>query len=512
MGVPFIVLVYFSYGLAFFSMGLLVALEGGRSSDIRLRKALRPLAGFGIIHAIHEWIEMFEQMGHFQNDAFYAAVGLAILAFSFISLAAFGSFLLAYTEISRRLILLIPITLEAIWVFGLYHFRDQYTGDTLWAIADTWTRYTLAIPAALLTSIGLVAQQRAFRRSGLIRFGRDALWAAVAFGWYGLFGQAFAQNTPLFPSTIINQEVFLDVFGFPIQLFRAATAVAAAVFVSRFLRAFQVETEAKIAELQQAQLQESQQREIMRGELFRRVVAAQESERQRIARDLHDETGQSLTAIGMGLRGLAGKISTRNKEALSTLHKLETLTANSLKELQRLMTALRPSHLDDLGLSAALRWYASRVQEHSSISVRVDIHGEEHGLDEAMNIAIFRIIQESLNNVIKHAQASVVNIHLLFEEKNVSIIVWDNGTGFDPDLVQQERTARPSLGLAGMEERAALLGGTVSIQSRPGYGTEVEALIPYPGTLESDSSLSAAQEHILTGTPAPAFQKKRGEK
>jgi len=251
MDLPFIVLIYFFYGLAFFSMGLLVALEGGRSSDIRLRKALRPLAGFGIIHAIHEWIEMFEQMGHFQNDTLYAALGLAILAFSFISLAAFGSFLLADTEVSRRLILLIPITLEAIWVFGLYHFRDQYTGATLWAVADVWPRYTLAIPAALLTSIGLVAQQRAFRRSGLVRFGRDALWAAIAFGWYGLFGQAFTQNTPLFPSYFINEEVFQNVFGIPIQLFRAFTAIAAAVFVIRFLHAFQVETEAKIAELQQ---------------------------------------------------------------------------------------------------------------------------------------------------------------------------------------------------------------------------------------------------------------------
>jgi signal transduction histidine kinase len=335
------------------------------------------------------------------------------------------------------------------------------------------------MPASLLTAIGLVAQQRAFRRSGLIRFGRDALWAAVAFGWYGLFGQVFSQTTPIFPSTIINQEVFLDIFGFPIQLFRAVTAVAAAIFVIRFLRAFQVETEAKLAELQQFQLKESQQREIMRGELFRRVVAAQESERQRIARDLHDETGQALTAIGMGLRGLSGKLGNRNKDALVTLHKLETLTADSLKELQRLMTDLRPSHLDDLGLSAALRWYAGRISEHTSISVRVDIHGEERDLDDALKITIFRIIQESLNNIIKHAQASNVNIHVAYEEKNVRINVWDNGLGFDLDEAKQRRTSRPSLGLAGMEERAALLSGTVTVQSRPGYGTEVEAVIPY---------------------------------
>ncbi len=114
--------------------------------------------------------------------------------------------------------------------------------------------------------------------------------------------------------------------------------------------------------------------------------------------------------------------------------------------------------------------------------------------------------RESLNNIIKHSQASHVNIHLGYEEKNVRINVRDNGVGFDLDKVNLERSQRPSLGLAGMEERAALLGGTVSIQSRPGYGTEVEALIPYQKTLESDSLLSKLQER------SSALQKKRGEK
>src|SRR5829696_7898715 len=356
-------------------MGLLVAIEGGRASDMRLRRALPPLAGFGFVHAAHEWLEMYVLMGHptHWELSILWGIQLATLAFSFISLAAFGSFLLADTEVARRLLLLIPIGLQAIWVFGLYNFRGQYAGQILWDVADTWTRYTLAIPASLLTAIGLIVQQRAFRRSGLIRFGQDAMWAAITFGWYGLFGQIFSKATPLTLSQYVNETAFQEIFGFPVQLFRAATAVAAAIFVIRFLRAFQVETERKIAELQAAQLEESQQRETMRHELFRRVVAAQEAERQRIARDLHDETGQSLTAIGMGLRGLSGKLSTRNKQAFVTLHKLEALTADSLKELQRLMTDLRPSHLDDLGLSAALRWYAARIQEHSALSIRVDI-------------------------------------------------------------------------------------------------------------------------------------------
>lgn len=506
LGVPYIVPVYFIYGLAFFSMGLLVAVEGGRASDVRLRRALPPLAGFGFVHAVHEWTEMYGLMGHPITSLEVSVmwgIQLATLAFSFISLAAFGSFLMADTEVTRRLLLLIPIGLEAVWVFGLYHFRGQYSSPVLWDVADTWTRYTLAIPASILTAIGLVMQQRAFRRSGLVRFGRDALWAAITFGWYGLFGQFFARMTPLFPSNIINEQAFLEFFGFPIQMFRAISAVAAATFVIRFLRAFQVETERKIADLQQARLEESQQREIMRGELFRRVVAAQEAERQRIARDLHDETGQSLTAIGMGLRGLSGKLGGRNKDALTTLHKLETLTADSLKELQRLMTDLRPSHLDDLGLSAALRWYSSKIQEHSSLSIRVDIHGEECDLDDAMKITVFRITQESLNNIIKHSQATHVNIHVHYQEKQVRIGVFDNGIGFDRDQVQQRRTSRPSLGLAGMEERAALLGGTVTVRSQPGYGTEVEVIIPYhhseTGTHQGMPEVNDDHSSVISG-------------
>ena len=186
LGVPYIVPIYFIYGLAFFSMGLLVAAEGGRASDVRLRRALPPLAGFGIVHAAHEWTEMYVLMGHPATTTEVTimwGLQIATLAFSFISLAAFGSFLLAENEVTRRLFLLIPIGLEAIWVFGLYNFRGQYTGQVLWDVADTWTRYTLAIPASVLTAIGLVMQQRAFRRSGLIRFGQDALWAAIAFAW-----------------------------------------------------------------------------------------------------------------------------------------------------------------------------------------------------------------------------------------------------------------------------------------------------------------------------------------
>jgi signal transduction histidine kinase len=490
-----IILIYFLYGLAFFSMGLLVAMEGGRSSDDRVRKALRPLAAFGFVHAAHEWIEMFFPIfvlsGYNVTPAFYF-LQLCTLSFSFLSLAAFGTFLLAKDEVAQRISLLIPLGLEALWVFGLVAIKSHYPPNELFNIAQVWTRYSLAIPASMLAAVGLIAQQRAFRRAGLVQFGQDAMWAAVAFAWYGMVGQLFTNSSALPPSNIINDAVFLGIFGFPVQLMRAILAMAASIFVIRFLRAFQVETDQKIARLQAERLKESQQRETLRAELFRRVVAAQESERQRIARDLHDETGQALTAIGLGLRGLESRMTRDPEQASGTLHQLQKLTADSLQELQRLMADLRPSHLDDLGLPAALRWYAGKLEERYPLRISVEIGGEEKPLDDASKIAAFRIVQEALNNVLKHSEASHAYVQLDFLDKGMRATVRDDGCGFDLDKLHViQSSSRPSLGLAGMQERASLLGGVVAVQSRPGQGTLVEAFIPYRGESEAPNANTA---------------------
>jgi signal transduction histidine kinase len=477
-----VTIIYFFYGLAFFSMGLLVMIEGGRASDLRLRRALRPLAAFGLVHAVHEWLDMYigiaTQLGQ-TIPGYVQGVQMAILTFSFLSLAAFGSYLVTTKPDTWRLMLLVPLGLETVWAFGIFLLRSNFPIAELWNVADVWTRYSLAIPAATLASVGLVVQQREFRKSGMISFGRDSLWAAVAFAWYGIVGQMFTQATPLFPSSIINQELFLSAFGFPVQLFRAGMAIVASIFIIRFLRSIQVEFDRKLASLQDARVKEAEQREALRGELFKRVVAAQESERQRIARELHDETGQALTAIGMGLRGLSTSLKTKTalEKAQEILRHLEGLTTHSLSELQRLIADLRPSHLDDLGLPAALRWYANVIHERSGLNTHVDIRGQEKPVSPAAKTALFRIVQEALTNVVKHAVAENANIYLNFEPDGVGIKIIDDGQGFEP------RSNRPgqriSWGLKNMEERASLLGGKLTVRSHPGAGTSVEAYIPY---------------------------------
>jgi len=277
-----------------------------------------------------------------------------------------------------------------------------------------------------------------------------------------------------------------------VQVLRGAAAIVASIFVIRFLRAFEVEQRRQIAELQDQRLRESERRETLRGELYRRVVGAQESERQRIARELHDETGQSLTAIGMGMRAVGASLAADPDKASQRLRELESLVDRSLNELQRLIGDLRPSHLDDLGLPAALRWYAGEVQGRTSLKISVEVFGEPRPLAGPVNTALFRIAQEALTNVVRHAEATSARIRVRFSEDHLNLQVSDDGRGFDARPIGGRD--RSAWGLLGIEERATLLGGTATIRSHPGEGTQVEVSVPY-----SDSAQVSHDEPLAPG-------------
>lgn len=491
----FLVIVFFLYGLAFFSMGLAIILEGGRSSNELIRLSLRPLAAFGILHGINEWIDMFKIIGtEFteKQEILLFAINLMILAFSFLSLSGFGFSLLSPNMRIRRLSLLAPLFLAAVWAIGLTMLAGRYPivpGKCM--VACAWTRYSIGIPAALAASIGLVAQQRAFRKEGLVRFGRDSLIAAIAFAWYGLVGQLFVKQSRLPPSTFLNEELFLSWFGFPVQLLRASLAIIVAISMIRFMRSFDEEIERQIRELRDAQLREAQKREELRGKLLNQVVAAQESERQRIARELHDDTGQTLTAIGLGLRGVARMISKSDGKARSNLRQLESMTSTALNEIQRIISNLRPAHLDDLGLAAAIRWFLNDVRNHTDVDIHFNIEGDEYPVNDSIKIAIYRVVQEATTNVLRHASAKNYYVDLTYGDDEMQIITSDDGVGIDPMILNRQATQ--TWGLAGMQERVSLLEGQFRIDSSRGLGTKITISIPYQ---TSDISETNEEEYL----------------
>jgi signal transduction histidine kinase len=203
----------------------------------------------------------------------------------------------------------------------------------------------------------------------------------------------------------------------------------------------------------------------------RRVVEAQELERRRLARELHDETGQALTSILLGLKPLEDALA--DHPARTALGALREQVVSALQDVRRLAVELRPAVLDDFGLVPALERLIDAFDEQSD--VRVDFHSAlgETRLPSGVETALYRVVQESLTNIVKHAGARSISVSLVRRESGVAAVVEDDGVGFDRRTVGDE-----GIGLLGMRERLALLDGRLEVESRPGAGTTVVAEVP----------------------------------
>jgi len=221
-----------------------------------------------------------------------------------------------------------------------------------------------------------------------------------------------------------------------------------------------------------------QERERARQQLLRKVISAQEDERKRLARELHDETSQTLAALRVHLEMAAAAAP----EGPSREHVIEArqLASRSLDELQRLMHDLRPSVLDDLGLVSAIQWYAERRLGAKGIAVRCEVSTGELQLPYELETALFRAVQEVLTNVERHAGAEQVLIQLSAQDGRFTVEVEDDGCGFDLASVKPSPADMRGLGLLGIRERVELVGGTVAIDSSPGGGTRVVIDVPLP--------------------------------
>ncbi|HID53513.1 MAG TPA: hypothetical protein EYP41_15960 [Anaerolineae bacterium] len=697
-----IVVVFFLYGLGFFSMGLAVWLELGRSSEFRRTRALLFLAGFGLLHGAHEWIEVYTHLpgvditanpvGHLLLEIF--RVGL--LSLSFVLLAIFGLRVIfadgSSEDRGRRATIKWTGILVGIWlalvVITLWTHRP--CGEQCVTAVDVLSRYTLAIPAAFLAAWAMMLQRRSFKARGMTVCARDLLWAALALLVYGAVGQVFTKPSFLWPSTVINSELFLQMFGIPVQAFRGILAGIMAVFIIRALRAFELERKQQLAAAHEAKLtaqqealatqqrartdmeklnrelqtavqdltmlfdlsrslaatldrdtllqealanifksipriqggviflrenvgqplqqvamagyesangsdtavteavqaakkvaeqvvatdqpfcwtgdsflpvnqciclaqpedhncadhpipertvgiplviqdqvngclvlnveagancltvrdhdlirtvasqlsmaianatlyQEVQAREELRGELLRQVVAAQESERQRIARELHDHTGQTLTALSLGLAAASASVQRDPALATRQLNELKTMSTRVIKELHDLVMGLRPSILDDLGLVPALRGQVQKFEERTGIVTRFKVNGRIRRIQPEIETTIFRIAQESLTNVVKHADARHVTVQLTYDETAIHLMVQDDGSGFDQDEALRA-DSEYRWGLLGMQERVSLAGGDWEIDSQPGAGTSIQVSIPISEAMSEKTS------------------------
>jgi signal transduction histidine kinase len=210
--------------------------------------------------------------------------------------------------------------------------------------------------------------------------------------------------------------------------------------------------------------------------LSQRLVEVQENERRQIARELHDEIGQTLTSAEMNLQA-----ALRTPGAISNARRLEDsiqAVERVLEQVHDLSLSLRPSMLDDLGLEPALRWYTQRQATLAGLQAEFRAAPMEDRMDPVIETECFRVAQEAINNVLRHAKAQAVSVELSQNDKNLHLSVRDDGVGFDVSAMRQEAVNGASLGLLSMEERATLAGGGIEYHSAPGRGTEIHAWFP----------------------------------
>lgn len=208
--------------------------------------------------------------------------------------------------------------------------------------------------------------------------------------------------------------------------------------------------------------------------LAARILGAQEAERVRVSRELHDDTGQALTLLLVRLQLVENMSS--EPEVQRELAELRTLVGETLDGVRRLAVHLGPSILEDLGLCSGLEWLADRVRAETGIVVDLRLDCECAHISPETAVAIFRVGQEALTNVVRHARATRVAMRLAYSDGRAELSVDDDGHGFDVDAARARPTS--SVGLFGMEERLALVGGELEIRSKEGSGTQVRARVP----------------------------------
>ncbi len=206
------------------------------------------------------------------------------------------------------------------------------------------------------------------------------------------------------------------------------------------------------------------------------ITVGQEEERKRLARELHDDTLQSLIALNQRIQ--LTQMEAHEPKLATALQELQSLTAQSISDLRRFVRALRPIYLDDLGLATALAMLAQEIRQSTDLHVHYEQVGREQRLPPTVELALYRMAQEALNNVVRHARASEAHIRVNFMPNSLTMTISDNGRGFEVPDNPAEFARQGHFGLLGLQERAELIGAQLLLDSQPGRGSSVTVVVP----------------------------------
>jgi signal transduction histidine kinase len=445
-------LVLFVYGQTFFILGLAIFLQSRRHSRLRLARDLRWLAGFGLLHGIHEWGDVFIPIQATFLPRPYVELLLTlhvlVLASSFLCLLAFGAVTLERRwPWGRKFVIGVGALWAALFWFTLY---PAPTVEQWHQWSAIWARYLLGFPGSLLAAYGLRYQaETSVKPLGVTRIYNTLRVAGFALLAYAVLGGLIVGPGNFFPANVLNRETIQALIGIPIEVFRSTIGLILAVSMIRALEVFEIEIDRLIEDIE--------------------VERIQSAERDRIGQEIHDGAVQAVYSASLILESI-GPYLIDNVEAALRLDRAERVLSSAVSDLRRYMISLR-SDTPHEPLVASLRALVSdpRFSTLLNIQLKLDADPDLNPLQVGHALAI---VQESLSNAVRHANARHMTISTCCDAAGWLLRIEDDGKGFD------EKTAVAGFGLRAMRDRARLLGGTLNIRSRPGKGTTITLLIP----------------------------------
>jgi signal transduction histidine kinase len=450
----------FIYGLGFFILGFAIILQVQQYSKLELARSLRWLAAFGITHAFNEWGELFIpiQTDHLSGMTIRLlfALQLILLAVSFALLFEFGiSVLRPFTRLNW--LRWIPTALLVAWMFISFFIllppapdhNDWYR--TVTALA----RYFIGFPGGLLAAYGL-------RYHALMRIkplNVPAIFsnlqiAGILLGVYAFLGGFIPPPVHFFPGNILNTSTFEQAIGIPVVIFRTLVSLIIAFYVIRSLEVFTLETRRKIEELEQQQ-----------------IINA---EHERLARELHDGAIQKVYSAGLLVES-ASRLAESKSELWTRLERAVIVLNDAVADLRHNLAELHHSEAlpSDESLNQFLRKLKENPHYNTLVNISLDLRlPDSKALSPMRARHVFAIISEAMSNIVRHANASNVNIQAYDLGGKLQVLIKDDGAGFSPN-------AQPGYGLRNMRDRSRLLNGDLHFSDPSSKGTTITLEIPW---------------------------------
>lgn len=452
-------IIYFVYGLAFFIMGLVVALQSRQSSQLELARSLNWLAGFGILHGLNEWGDLFIpiQSTYLPTPIvnLLYIVQLVLLALSFMCLFAFGVSLLKPFGINKWLAAA-PTTLFILWVFiTFFVLTSLYQDETIWHHAsNALARYFIAFPGGLLAAYSL--REHAIRR--IVPLKVPTIYAAlrisgIALGAYAILGGLIPPPVPFWPGNLLNAETIQMRIGIPPLAFRALIGLILAIATIRALEIFKLETDQRIEALERESILNI--------------------ERERIARDLHDGAIQKVYTAGLLVRSIA-KLTEPHSETSQRVERAVAALSDAVAELRSNLETLHKGTSSPVKpLVDLLNEVATDPNYTTMVNIKLETGlSPNSSLSPLRSGHVLAIVNEAMANILRHARARQVCVRAEGMYGMLSITIKDDGAGFAPGSFSGH-------GLQNMRDRARLLNGTLEIDAKPGKGTEIRLEIPW---------------------------------